>query len=132
MPMLAKQVMAVDDEPDLLTVITAMLEVKGFQVHGFGDPVKALAHVNECKGCGIVITDVRMPIMNGFQLVRAIKNVRPDMRVVLMSSFEINKKECQQTMPSTQIDQFLAKPFSAVQLEVAIEKCSPTVRQSTP
>lgn len=128
--MLAKQVMAVDDEPDLLTVMTAMLEGKGFQVHGFGDPVKALAHVNECNECGVVITDVRMPTMNGFQLIRAIKNVRPDMRVVLMTSFEINKKECQQTMPSAEVDQFLTKPFSAAQLVVAVEKCSPTVRPS--
>jgi DNA-binding NtrC family response regulator len=113
--------MVVEDDIDLLTVITSMLESKGYQVHGFTDPEKALAHVNECKECATVISDIRMPGMNGFQLVRALKKKRPDMRVILMTAFEIHKKEWQQTVLSTQVDQFIIKPFKTQELVEAIE-----------
>lgn len=113
--------MVVEDEIDLLTVITSMLESKGYQVHGFTDPEKALAHVKECKECATVISDIRMPGMNGFQLVRALKKKRPDMRVIFMTAFEIHKKEWQQTVLSTQVDQFLTKPFKTQKLLEAIE-----------
>lgn len=112
--------MVVEDEIDLLTVITGMLESKGYQVHGFTDPEKALAHVNECKECATVISDIRMPGMNGFQLVRALKNKRPDMKVILMSAFEIHKKEWKQTVLSTEVDQFITKPFRTQELLEAI------------
>lgn len=113
--------MVVEDDIDLLTVFTGMLESNGYQVHGFADPEKALAHVNECKECATVISDIRMPGMNGFQLVRALKKKRPDMKVVLMSAFEIHKNEWQLTALSTQVDRFLTKPFNTHKLLEAIE-----------
>lgn len=127
MSFLAKQIMVVDDEPDLLMVLTTMLESKGYRVHGFIDPIKASTHVKDCKDCGILISDIRMPTINGFQLVRAVKKVRPDMKVVLMTAFEIHEKEWQKTLPSTEVDHFLTKPFDSATLVEAIEKCSALV-----
>ncbi|HLG37938.1 MAG TPA: response regulator [Nitrososphaera sp.] len=119
--------MVVDDESDMLTVIKKMLENKGYEIHGFTEPEKALTHAKDCKECGIVITDIRMPTMNGFQLIRELKKMRPEIKVVLMTAFEINQKEWQQIMPTTKVDQFLTKPFNSEKLVEAIENCVPLV-----
>jgi DNA-binding NtrC family response regulator len=117
-------ILLVDDEPDIVNVITMMLEQHGHVVHGFIDPIKALAHP---KKSDVIISDVRMPGMNGFQLVKAAKKINPALKVVLMTAFEINKNEWQKTLPSTEVDQFLLKPVRASQLIEVIEKCAPVV-----
>lgn len=118
----------VDDEPDIVYVMRQHLEKQGYVVHGFTDPEKALVHAKDCKDCGVIVTDIRMPVMNGFQLVKAVKKMRPEIKVVIMTSFEIHMKEWQQIMPSTEVDQFLTKPFSELQLVKAIEKCAQVMR----
>lgn len=122
--------MIVDDQRDIVTVLTQMLQKQGYPVHAFTEPLKALSHAKECKECSVVVSDVRMPHMNGFQLVRAIRQFRPEMKIVLMTAFEINQREWQQTMPSTEVDQFLTKPFTIDKLVQVIEKATLVVRQS--
>jgi len=123
--MRTKSIVLVDDERDTITVMTEMLEKQGYAVHGFTDPEKALSHAKDCKECGIIVADIRMPGMNGFQLVRALKKSRRDMKVVLMTAFEIYKSEWQQVLPSTEVDQFLLKPVKMSQLAEVIERCAP-------
>jgi two-component SAPR family response regulator len=64
--------------------------------------------------------------MNGIQLVKAVKKLRPDMKVVLTTAFDIDKKEWHHVMPSTEVDEFVTKPFRMLKLLEAIEKCAPT------
>ena len=118
--------MVVDDERDLLSVVTRMLEGNGFNVHGFSDPEKALAHVEDgsCKECWLTLTDVRMPKINGIQLTKRIKQLRPEMKLILMTAFEVHQKEWQMALPSSDIDQFLTKPLRMSDLVEAIEKCA--------
>lgn len=117
-------VLVVDDEVDIINIITMMLEKHGYVVHGFTEPEKALAYANEC---GIIVSDIRMPDMNGFQLVRAVKKINPDIKVILMTAFEINQKEWQKSLPSTEVDAFLLKPVRVSELLEVIEKCAPVV-----
>jgi len=123
--MQAKSIMLVDDERDTITVITEMLEKQGYSVHAFTDPEKALAHAKDCRDCGIIVSDIRMPGMNGFQLVRALKKACRDMKVVFMTAFEIYMREWQKVLPSTEVDQFLQKPVRMIQLAEVIERCAP-------
>lgn len=120
-------VLVVDDEQDLLTVMKGMLEREGYRVHDFTDPLAALGHAKDCNDCGIIISDIRMPGMNGIQLVKSLKKLRPDIKVVLMTAFEVNKKEWQTIMPNTEVDAFLTKPFRGLELVRAIERCAPEV-----
>jgi two-component system response regulator YesN len=130
MALLVRHVVVVDDNHDILSVTKKMLENKGYQVHGFTEPVKALAHAKDCKECGVVITDLRMPEMNGLQLIRELKESRPDMKAVLMTAFQVNQEEWLQTLPSAKVDQFLIKPFDSVRLVEALEKCVSLVYSS--
>jgi DNA-binding NtrC family response regulator len=122
----AKTIMVIDDEPDLLTITTRMLENDGFKVHAFRDSEKALAHIESdgCNACSLIVTDVRMPKINGIQLAKRVKQLRPDMKIILMTAFEVHQKEWQTTLPSSEIDRFLTKPLRMSDLIEAIKKCA--------
>jgi two-component system response regulator ChvI len=121
--MLRRPILVVDDDKDIVRVLRLGLENAGFQVHAFTDPILALQHVEEgCKQCDVLISDVKMPKMNGFQLVKRIREIRPDMKLVLMTAFEVNKKEFESIFPSTKIDNLITKPFPPSKLVSIVQK----------
>jgi DNA-binding NtrC family response regulator len=64
-------IQVVDDEFDIVNVIRIYLQKKGLNALGFTDPLLALEHFRiNCKNYSVVISDVRMPGMNGFEFVR--------------------------------------------------------------
>jgi DNA-binding NtrC family response regulator len=110
-------ILIVDDDIDSLRVIVRHLEYAGFKVHAFSDPLTALHHVqNNCKYCQVLVSDIRMPALTGFQLVRKVKDLRPEMKVMMMTMFEVNKREFEAVFPSTPIDAVIRKPFTHSQL----------------
>jgi FixJ family two-component response regulator len=117
--------MVIDDEPDLLATTKMLLEKEGYKVHGFTNPITGLSHVeNGCKECIIVISDIRMPGMSGFELVRRLKELPPEMKVIFMTAFKINMEEAQMVLPSTKVEAFLNKPFRTTELMEAIKECN--------
>jgi DNA-binding NtrC family response regulator len=111
------RVMVVDDDRDILITAGRSLVNAGFKVHGFDHPLEALQHVeNGCKDCQVLVSDVRMPALTGFQLIRKVKDLRPEMKVVMMTMFEVNKREFEAVFPSTPIDDVIRKPFVPSQL----------------
>ena len=110
--------MIIDDEANTLTESKEALESQGIKVHAFIDPMIALDHIHneDCKTCNIVISDIRMPTMTGFELVRQLKKVRPEMKVILMTEFEMNKKEFEKVFPSVKVDDLIKKPFKILDL----------------
>jgi CheY-like chemotaxis protein len=114
---LKRTIYLVDDELDNTTILKKILEQSGFSVHAFNDPKKAVEDFKaNGKDCTVVLSDIRMPGMNGFQLAREFSQHRPDVRIVLMSSFEINKAEFGKVLPSTDVAAFITKPVSKNQL----------------
>ena len=120
---LGRTVMVVDDDRDIVMVTSKGLEHAGYQVHGFSDPVRALQHVESgCDKCTVIVSDIKMPEMTGFQLVRRVKDLRPDIKVVLMTAFDVNKAEFEAVFPSTPVDRVIRKPFVISELAEAIKE----------
>ena len=118
-------IMVVDDEPDLLSLVKGYLETEGYEVHAFTGPESAIKHVKDgCKTCTIVVSDIKMPGMSGFALVKRLKELLPKTKVVLMSSFVIHKQEFKKVMPSLDVDEFVSKPFRKADLIEAIKNVS--------
>src|SRR5919198_5384276 len=91
-----KSILAVDDESAIVDIIKQSLQRQEFKVCAFTDPFKALAHFNSDAKEDyhhIVLSDIRMPGMNGYEFVRKVKESNPKVKVLLMSAFEINDKE---------------------------------------
>ena len=64
-------ILIVDDEFDVVTILRQWLEKQGFHVFGFTDPSLALEHFRiNSKQYSLVISDLRMPEINGYQLIK--------------------------------------------------------------
>lgn len=115
----SSSVLLIDDDKDVLTVLKRSLELKGMNTYGFSNPILAVKHFrNNASNYDIVVTDIRMPDMNGFEVARAVKEVRPDIKIAFTTAFEINKSEFEKVLPSTKVDAFITKP---VKLGIFVE-----------
>jgi DNA-binding NtrC family response regulator len=121
----SKSILAIDDEYDIVNLIQESLERHTFKVCTHTEPLAALEHFTaHSKDYDIVISDIRMPGMNGYEFIRKVKESNPKVKVILMSAFEINDREFHNVLPDIKVDGFLQKPFSIGQLNDLIEKIS--------
>ena len=63
-----------------------------------------------------MLSDVRMPGLSGIQLAKKVKEINPNVKVVLMTAFEIRDNEFSRVFPSTQVDGFVQKPIGMREL----------------
>jgi DNA-binding response OmpR family regulator len=109
------RIMFVDDEKDILSTVKRGLESNNaFTVDTFSSGESALqafeSHPENYYD--LVITDIRMPKMNGFELYRRIKEKNQSMKIAFITAFEINKEEFNKVMPSVNVIDFISKPLS--------------------
>jgi len=114
-------VLLVDDEPDIVTVLKQGLKLKGFEVDGFTDPRKALDQFQPGH-YDFVISDIKMPAMNGFQLVRKIKEKDPHVIIYFLSAFDIYAKEAESVFPTLGHRAFIKKPIRYEELAAILTR----------
>lgn len=85
---MARVVLVVDDEPSVLDVTTLMLEDLGCDVVSAGSGGEALALLSENREIEVLITDLNMPGMNGYELADKAADLRPDLLILLLSGRE--------------------------------------------
>jgi CheY-like chemotaxis protein len=116
-------ILILDDELDIINPIKHSLEKIGLHVYAFTDPLLALEHFRiNCKNYILVISDIRMPGMNGFEFVRKIREISPAIKVLLMSAFEINSTELSVGLGGDKIQGFIQKPISLRELNIVVQK----------
>ncbi len=112
-------VVLIDDEKDIRDVMTIALEDAGYQVHTAPD---GDAGIRLCRDVGpqIVITDIRMPGMNGIQVLEAVKTVNPDIEVIVFTAFA----EMDLAIQALQLDasDFITKPINDDALQLALKR----------
>lgn len=82
------RILVVDDERSLRITLAANLELEGFEVDMAEDAQAALERVR-ARAFDLVLTDIRMPGMNGVELFHEIRQLRPGLPVVLMTGFAL-------------------------------------------
>jgi CheY-like chemotaxis protein len=116
-------VLLVDDELDIINTIRRWLQADGFKVYGFADPLQALQYFqNNCDQIDLVLADIRMRKMNGYELVKKIKAIRPETKVIFMTALETDFLESSKILASIKIDGFISKPGSLEKLVSDIKK----------
>jgi DNA-binding response OmpR family regulator len=86
------KILIVDDEPDLTQVSTLALEYHGFKVDSFNDPQEALSKYKPDL-YDLVILDVKMPKMSGFELYHEIKKKDNNANVCFLTASELYYEE---------------------------------------
>ena len=83
-----------------------------FLVNAFTNPEEALqSFKSNAESYCLVVSDIRMPALSGIQLARKVKEVNPNVKVVLMTSFEIRDSEFSTIFSPTSVDGFVQKPI---------------------
>jgi CheY-like chemotaxis protein len=119
------KVMVVDDEKDILRIIKRDLEASNntFTVDIFSSSEQALqafeGHPSDYYD--LILTDIRMPKMNGFELYRRIKEKNPAVKIAFITAFEINKEEFNKVLPSIDVKDFIIKPISMPDLIIKLK-----------
>ena len=112
--MVKKRLIAiVDDEPDILKLYQDFFtKIKGISIFTFTDPLMALEHFHMNKNeYVLVISDLRMPNLDGLELVKIIKDLNPLVRTILMTAFAIKDDLFQEYLKEEIINDILQKPI---------------------
>lgn len=106
------RIMVVDDEPDLLRMVEMYLKAWHFEVDGFSDPIKALTYFqNNPTFFSLVLTDIRMPKMSGLELAQHILQIKPEIKVMFMTAFQLDTLDFKRSLPALKYEDILKKPF---------------------
>jgi DNA-binding NtrC family response regulator len=118
-----ESIMIVDDEIDIATFMKLSLQKCGYNVDSFTDSFLALEHFQlNSEDYTIVLSDIRMPGMNGFEFVQKIREVKPKIKVLLMTAFDINTTVFSEELLATKVNGFIQKPISLKILNSEIKK----------
>ena len=115
-------VLLVDDEEDAAQIIRKKMdwEAMGFRVAGYAhNGVEALELAEE-EQPDVVLTDIKMPYMDGLTLSRRLKELYPDCRIVIFSGFD--EFEYAKEAIELEVEQYLLKPVDPQELKVAFSK----------
>jgi two-component system, OmpR family, response regulator ChvI len=116
---LVTKIFLVDDEPDIANSLKTGLERKGFNVDVFTDPAEALAKYKP-HYYDLLLIDIRMPKLNGFELVREIRKVDTESEVWFLTAFEVYYEEFKKMFPNLDVKSFIRKPVSLNELSSRI------------
>lgn len=106
---MSARVLVVDDEPAICSLLESELGRRDIEVETTSNPEKALERLKE-NPVDVVLTDIKMPEMDGLTLLRRIKTVRPNCEVIVMTAFA-SVETAREALKCGAVD-YLTKPFS--------------------
>jgi CheY-like chemotaxis protein len=119
----APTILVVDDQPDIGPMAQDMLEPAGYIVLLTSDPLEALRLASQRPGdIDLLLVDVVMPVMDGRELARRMVVLRPHMKVMLMSGYEVSG------LAETGWS-FIEKPFA---LNTLVQAVATTLKEGSP
>ena len=115
--------MIVDDEPDLLRMVEIYLKTWKFDVKSFNSPFEALEFFKKNPLLfSLVLTDVKMPGMTGIDLAGQMLKIKPDLKIMLMTAYQIDSLDLKTTLPVVQYEDILRKPFRLKEICEGVKK----------
>jgi CheY-like chemotaxis protein len=114
-----KRILIVDDDKDITITFKAGIEdssnrndaKRRIEVHTYNNPLTALSEFKS-NFYDLLLLDIKMPNMNGFELYEEILNRDINVRVCFMSSGEINREALREIYPSLTVGCFIRKPVT--------------------
>jgi DNA-binding NtrC family response regulator len=121
------KILVVDDDPVLLRMLTDTLTAIGYAAIAARDGIEALHLLQESEGrFEVMITDVKMPNMDGISLLKRVRRYFPDLPVVFITGVASDKM-----ITEASPDGYLAKPFRISRLEQLIDRTLESRRNGT-
>ena len=110
-------IIVVDDEPDLAILFSEALKSAGFESVSFDDPVAALQYIRDSHSkIALLLTDWKMPQMNGYELMQEVTKIDESIKVMIMSAYELENDKLREI----NMNDYLRKPVHISQLVGAV------------
>lgn len=106
-----KHILVVDDEPAWLQILSYILKRKGYEVHVASSGSIALETIKENK-LDLIVSDVRMPDMNGFDFLDHVKHSRKNSRTPFVFVTAIDDYDSRKAAQNLGATDYLTKPFN--------------------
>ena len=117
----SRHILLIDDDASVLKMSTLMLERMGYTVSAYDNPLAALDAVrNDPTAFQIVITDYNMPVMPGLEIAAAVRDLCPDLPVVVISGYVDDQLRIGAARVG--VADLISKPFTASELSAKIER----------
>ncbi|MFA6055458.1 MAG: response regulator [Thermodesulfovibrionales bacterium] len=117
---MAEKILIVDDEPDMLKLLTMVLRAKTeYEVTSTNNPLEALELVKN-GGFSLVISDLKMPGLDGMELIDAVKKVDEDIPIIIITAYG-TVESATEAIRKGGFD-FITKPFRKEQILFTIDK----------
>lgn len=114
-----RRILVVDDDADVLGIVSEILRSLGYDVIEANGPEQAIAAASADIPIDLLLTDVRMPGMNGHYLARLLRGRRPDLKVIFMTGYGGDVLYRDGALESDL--EVLEKPFSLDELSNRVE-----------
>ena len=118
-------ILIVDDEMAILSATRRMLEMHGYRVEVASDGCEALGvFKRNSQNIELILTDIMMPVMDGMELIRELKKIGPDVRIIASSGLDRNSNGTFQAvdLEVLGVRTFLSKPYAAEKLLIVLSE----------
>jgi len=113
------KILIVDDDPQVQILIKSLVEMKGHESVPAETGAKALELIRQ-NAFDLIITDLRMPQMNGLELLREVKSLQPSLPVIMVTAYASSETTAESARLG--VFEYLEKPFKIDTLLAAIER----------
>jgi CheY-like chemotaxis protein len=120
-PLVTKRLLIIDDEEDITSALKAGLERYGINVDVSNNPVLILSNFKPGY-YDLVILDIRMPNMDGFELYKVIRKLDNKIKICFWTAFEVAYEQFAKTFPTLSDQYFIKKPITLDDLVNRINK----------
>src|SRR5262250_2962629 len=114
-------ILLVDDEPGMLRYIRTLLEVDEYKVETASTGEEAVQRVNKGLQPDLVLLDLLMPGIDGLQTLEQLRQVKPGVKVVMLSCVNDTRKVVQAMRLGAH--DYLTKPFQKAELDAVVDQC---------
>ncbi len=112
-------ILIVDDEATMRNLLERILVREGYQLYSACDGVEALEILGD-RNIDIIISDMKMPKMNGFELLKHIKEDYPDVGVIIMTAYGDTYTVKDALLLGA--DEYITKPFKSYEISLVVER----------
>jgi two-component system cell cycle sensor histidine kinase/response regulator CckA len=112
------KILLVDDDPLIRMSLADLLQDMGHQTHEISHPGAALAYIAEEHPIDVLLTDVKLPSIDGYELAHRARNLRPELHVIFATGYSSDKARAASHDP---LAHFLPKPFSKKELDKVLQ-----------
>ena len=119
-----KSIMIVDDEFDMIKLLSFILQKEGYEVLEFNNPLKALEALKDTTP-DLILVDLYLPHMKGSELIAEIKNI-PGLKNVPILLISASISELQTISKTSNVDDYIEKPF---EIETLVTKINSNLKK---